>query len=175
MIEIVENYKDYAPHPRIRKSVKRIVSNVPPKRLFGLKAIILTNTKALNHKRRRQKIRYGKRKVHLNQCLGWYTRKWNNNPASIELMIDNIFNNFPEWLYYFNFFVDFTLTSTVFHEIGHHIHKSQAPEFKNKEIVAEKWRDQLSRDYFSRKYRYIILPVKLVFFLVKKLKGKTNR
>ena len=45
--------------------------------------------------------------------------KWNRNSAYIEILVDNIFADFPKWLYFSNFFIDLTLSETVFHEIGH--------------------------------------------------------
>ena len=172
MIKIEENYKEYIPHPKIKKSIKRMISNVPQKRLLGIHVIILTNTKALNNKKRRQKTKSRKRKVALNKCLGWYIQKWDKNPAYIELLIDNIFENIPKWFYYSDFLVDIVLSSTVYHEIGHHIHYTQAPEFNEREDVAEKWKKKLSKKYFTRKYWYIVYPIKPIIYVIDKWKKK---
>nr|WP_319396875.1 hypothetical protein [uncultured Desulfobacter sp.] len=94
MIKIQENYKDFVPHPKIIKSAKRLVAGLPQERTVGLNTIILTNTKALNNKKRRKKTKSRKRKVALNQFCGWYIERWQSNPAYIELLIDNIFLNF---------------------------------------------------------------------------------
>ena len=173
MIKIQENYKEYIPHSKISKSVERLVSDLPQKWIAGLGTIILTNTNALNNKRKRQNTKYRTREVSLNKCAGWYMKKWDNQPAYIELLVDNIFLDFPKWLYFSNFFVDYTLGYTIFHEIGHHIHKTQSPEFKEKEDVANKWRDKLTKSYFPKKYWYIIYPVRPIFYVLNKFKNKT--
>ncbi|MCD4811300.1 hypothetical protein K8R14_01690 [bacterium] len=172
MTHIQENYKNFNPHPKTLKSVERIVASIPSKRLAGLNTIILTNTKALNNKKRRQKTKSRKRKVALNNCLGWYIQKWDRNPAYIELLIDNIYQGYPKWVHFFNFIHDLPIASTLFHEVGHHIHKTQAPEFNDKEDVANKWGRKLYRKYCMNRYWYIIIPLYPVIYISNRLYKK---
>lgn len=52
MVEIVEKYKDYAPHPAVNRSVVRMIKALPSVQTQGLKFVILTNTGAFNRKQR---------------------------------------------------------------------------------------------------------------------------
>jgi hypothetical protein len=48
------------------------------------------------------------------------------------------------------------LGEVLFHEIGHHIHYTQAPEFREREDVAEDWKKRLSKIYFRKRYWYFV-------------------
>ena len=66
-------------------------------------------------------------------------------------------------------------SEVLFHEIGHHIHKTQAPEFKEREDVAESWEKRLCKIYFRKRYWYLT-PIAYVlyplFWLKKKLDSR---
>ena len=179
-IELQEHYKDYTPPLNVSKVFRRLISGVPNERLVGLKYIILKNSKALNHKDRRRKTWSRKRKVTLSKCYGWYSEKWEGRPAHIEIIVDNILEPWPRALLYFSFFKDLLFADTLFHEIGHHIHKTQAPEYREREDVAEKWSRILSRQYFRKRYWYIMVllwPFKALIDLKNKyvIKKQTNK
>jgi hypothetical protein len=95
MVEIQENYRDYEAPRCALKSVRRLIRYTPSKYFSGLQLIYLTNSDALNRKDRRQKTKWRKRKVALNNCAGWYVEKWNNQPARINLLVDKIFYDYP--------------------------------------------------------------------------------
>jgi len=67
----------------------------------------------------------------------------------------------------------------LFHEIGHHMHRTRAPEFKEREDVADSWEKRLSRVFFRKRYWYLMPVVYLLwplFWLKNKLaKSKENR
>ncbi len=178
MVKIQENYKNYEAPRCVLNSANRLVENTPKKYLMGLHLIHLTNTNALNRKNRRQKTISRKRKVALNNCSGWYAEKWNNQPAQIELYVDRIFLDYPPWALKLGFIADIALSSTFFHELGHHIHKTQVPEYDEREDVADKWKNRLSRRYFWKRYWYlmvIIYPFKPMFdWLLKRYDEKKN-
>ena len=48
------------------------------------------------------------------------------------------------------------MAEVLYHEIGHHLHRTVAREHEETENVAEKWRRRLSRYYLRRKYWYFI-------------------
>lgn len=169
-VQIKEVYRDFTTTIEIVKIVNRLLDGIPSKYLNGLQSIICTNASGLNRKRRREKTISRKRKVPSNTSRGLYHQYWNGQPAYIELFIDNIF--YPKrsrddikipsffriilgWLTRRSFFRDFRLSMTIYHEIGHHIHKTQAPEFAEHEDVADMWCEKLQMHYFYRKYWYI--------------------
>lgn len=159
MVEIRENYKDFEPPKAALKTIKRLIRYTPEKYFAGLHSIRLTNTKALNRKLRRQKIKSRNKRSSLSDSAGWYFEKWNNRPAYIELLIDKILDGYPAWILKVDFISDITLSRTFFHELGHHIHKTQAPEYSESEDVADKWKRRLSKKYFWKRYWYLLLLI----------------
>ena len=168
-VQIEEAYRDFSTPIEVVKIVSRLLNGIPSKYLNGLQSIICTNVSGLNRKRRRQKTIARKRKVDVYTSSGLYHQYWKGQPAYIELFIDNIF--YPKksddikiptlvkvilrLLSKRSFFRDFRLSKTLYHEIGHHIHKTQAPEFAEREEVADEWCEKLQMHYFYRKYWYI--------------------
>ncbi|MGH7947421.1 MAG: hypothetical protein ACREF9_20805, partial [Opitutaceae bacterium] len=97
--EIIENYRDYHPPFDVRAAVRRALRYVPPKYLLNLKSIVLNNTGGFNRQRRRAWTRSrGKKTMHA-EALGLYHPKWGNEPAWVELFVDNLVENIgsPWW------------------------------------------------------------------------------
>ena len=175
-ITIEEAFKDFVPPVSARKVVDRLLSGVPQKYLFGLKTVVLTNAAGLSHDRRRRKTRSRKRKVAIRECRGLYHRKWKNEPAWIEIFVDNLCAGWPIWVLRIPPCRDIAFAEVLFHELGHHIHKTRAPEYDEREDVAEKWERQLTHIYLWPKYWYIMLPARIVARALKpfqRLKNKT--
>lgn len=53
------------------------------------------------------------------------------------------------------------IASVLYHELGHHLHKTQYPEFKEKEDVAEEWRRKLTKAAIRKRYRYVMPLMKI--------------
>ena len=178
MVDINENYKGFEPPKVILKVIKRFIRYTPEKYFAGLHSVRLTNTNALNRKLRRQKTKSRGKSVSLYDSSGWYVAKWNNEPAYIELLIDKIFGGYPSWTLKISFIADVALSRTFFHELGHHIHKTQAPEHSEREDVAVKWEKRLSRKYFWKRHWYVLIlifPFRPLFnWLLKKYDEKQN-
>ena len=170
-IEICESYKDFSPPSWVHKSVTRLIEGVPDKYLAGLQSVTLTNVDGLNHSRRRQKTISRKRKVAVRECRGLYHYKWQGKPAYIELFVDQIIHRWPLIILKVPLFQDLLLADVLYHELGHHIHKTTAPENREREDVAEDWQKKLGRDYFRQKYKWIkpfrIILKPIVAFLLK--------
>ena len=177
-IDLKEHYRDYQPHASSKKSVERLIANTPADQLAGLKTIVLTNFDALNHDRRRGKTRSRKKKVAFKNCRGLYHQKWKGEPAWIELFLDNMFpQDMPKVLMYIPLIVDLVVADTLFHEIGHHVHYTHAPEYKEREDVADKWKVKLSAHYFRKEYWYAVPLLKVVawgYGLFKKTRRKSK-
>jgi len=173
---IQDAYRDFIPTINARRAVGRLLSGVPDKYLSGLKAIILTNAEGLSHDRRRQKTLSRKRKVLVRESRGLYYQKWQNEPAWIEVFVDNVCQGWPSWLLRIPFFRDLAFADVVFHELGHHIQKTQVPEFREREDVADKWSKRLSHHYFWRRYWYLMpLLFGLSFILKLFRRSKENK
>jgi hypothetical protein len=178
-VEIHENYKDFSAPIWVRNSITRLVDGLPAQYLNGLHSITLTNIGGLNHRRRRQKTIWRKRKVSVMACRGLYYQTWQGKPAMIELFIDKIIYRWPSVVLKVEIFQDMLLAGVLYHELGHHIHKAHAPEHREREDVAEDWRKKLSRLYFHQKYNwlkplgFILKPlVALMLQMVRLIQGK---
>ena len=55
-IEVVESYRDFVPPLNVVRIVERLLDMVPGRFLSGLSHMMITNTGALSHERRRLKI-----------------------------------------------------------------------------------------------------------------------
>ena len=160
-IEICESYKDYLPPSWVHRSVTRLLDGVPDKYLNGLRSVTLTNSSGLNHHRRRQKTIYKKRKVTVVECQGLYHQKNPGHPATIELFIDKIVNRWPTLILKMPLSQDMLLADVLYHEIGHHIHKTIAPEHRERENVADDWQKKLGRHYFRQNYKWL-KPIRII-------------
>jgi hypothetical protein len=156
-IDICESYKDFLPPLWVRKSVTRLIDGVPEKYVNGLHSVTLTktNTDGLNHSRRRQKTISRKRKVSVIECRGLYHQKWQGQQATIELFVDKIIHRWPDIVLKVPLVQDLLLADVLYHELGHHIHKTCAPEHREREDVAEDWQKKLGRHYFHQNYKWI--------------------
>ena len=166
-ILIQEVYNNYTPPFSIQRTVDNILTYVPEKHLLGLSSIILTNKDALSRKKRKTKSWHRKHKIALENTNGSYYQKWKKEPARIELIVDNILNDMPSFLRCIPYYRNMTVAGVLHHELGHHIHRTQLPENKEKEDVANKWRDRLNARYGRRKYWYL-LPIFFCLFILLK-------
>ena len=163
-VDIVESYKDYEPPNFVIHSVRKMIYVLPDNLLSGLKTVVLTNAGGLSHKRRRRKTMSRGKKVPLRDWLGVYHRKSKSNPAWIEIFIDHIVDDYPGSILYIPILREMMISKTLYHEIGHHIHLTQAPEHREKEDVADKWSIRLERYYFRKQHPIcIIILYPLVF------------
>ena len=161
--------------------VDRLLKKVPNKYLGNLHQVIIINSKNLNHKYRRKKVKSGNNTYRYKDCRGFYYQEWKGRPAYIELIIDNILLNWPIVLVKIPFIYDNLIAETLYHELGHHIHKYHEPIFKEKENVAEAWSKRLSNYYLRRRYWYLsvifFIPFKifqLSRFIINKIKKLHN-
>lgn len=152
MVSIVvrENLGEYRPPFDVSATIERLVGSVDPKYLAGLEAVVLSSRSSLNRKGRRRASKSRGKKVWVRDCLGLYERPRRGQPAWIELFVDTILAGATLRSLRFRFVQETVVAETLFHELGHHIHATQAPEHADPEDVAEKWRSRLEIESFSR-------------------------
>ena len=171
-IDIVESYRDYTPPIPVRAIVERLLARMPDKYKWGLKTIVLTDAASLSRSAGRGKLKSRNKRVHQRECLGMYMQKWKGEPAWIRLVVDNVLAEIPWYAKRIPIGRDAALGSVLYHEFGHHIHKTKKPEFKEKEDVADKWSDKLLVAYLRKQYWYfrpILMPIAYTFKLARKL------
>lgn len=155
-IDIVESYRNYTPPIPVRATVERLVARMPDKYKWGLKTIVLTDSPSISKSAGRGKLISRGTTYVQRECLGMYIQKWKGEPAWIRLVVDNILNEIPWYATRIPLVRDAALGSILYHEFGHHIHKTKKPEFKEKEGVADKWSDKLLVAYLRNQYWYLM-------------------
>ena len=156
MVDIVESYRDWAPPVDVSRVVSRLLSGTEKRYKVGLATVVLTNVAGLSRDRRRQKTWSRGRKRPIVKCRGLYHQAWRGDPAWVEVFVDNTLRGVPPWLLRLPLLQDAIVGDVLFHEIGHHLHATQAPEYREREDVAERWERRLSRQYTRRRYWYLI-------------------
>jgi len=81
-----------------------------------------------------------------------------NEQAWIELFVDEILRvwqkglwlKVPPWR-------DILVSDALYHEIGHPIHSTRRPEFREHETVADEWRDRLPGRHIKGRYPWLLL------------------
>jgi hypothetical protein len=154
-IPIYESYGDYKPPRDTVRIVRRFLATVPPEYLRGLGAIVLCSAGSLSRKKRRGKSWSRGKKVALKVAYGTYHQKWHGESARIELYVDNIYKRWPRWVARLPVFSSLLVADTLFHELGHHIHHTILPEFREREEVADEWQKKLMREAVRRRYWYL--------------------
>jgi len=155
-MNIVENYSMYRPPIEMMGAVSSLMASVPEAYLGGLGAVILTNTAALNHDRRRSKTKSRGRKVGLDRTRGMYHGTWKGEKAWIEIFVDKVLNGVPTVLLRIPLLRDLTLGEVLYHEIGHHVHRTKMPEYREPEDVADNWVKKLMGLHMRRRYWYLL-------------------
>src|SRR5882762_160352 len=162
--ELVESYRDFEPPADFKQVVETLLAYVPPKYLVGLKKIILTNSSALSRDQRKQKTWSRNHKVRLSECRGSYFRATKSSSATVWLYVDNIVRHEPAWIARVPLLRYMEPSNVLYHEIGHHIHATSKPAYKECEDVAEEWRRKLLGN-FARKRFWYLRPLFLCFGL----------
>jgi hypothetical protein len=106
----------------------------------------------------------------MQQVRGYYQRAWRGQPAYIELRVDKICLSLRGPLAWSGLLRDFTFGEVLFHEIGHHVHYTVRPEFKEKEDAADSWGKTLLSKGIRQRHRYLLFLrplLKPIFFLLR--------
>ena len=151
-VKVNEAYQGWSAPGWIQEVTRGLLEAVEPRHLRGLQAVVLTNRDALTRDRKRAKVWWRSRKVRIAESLGLYHHATPREGAWIELMTDSVLAGAPRWAWYFPIIRDGLLADTLYHEIGHHIHAVHAPEYRERENVADEWRDRLMRAMYRHKH-----------------------
>jgi hypothetical protein len=143
--------------------VQRMLDSVPEKYLVGLRQVVLTNASGLPRKLRRSVTKSRRHKVRFEKAAGLYHPAFNGKPAWIEIFVDNILRGWESgWWLRFPLIREGKLADVLFHEIGHHIHFTCRPEYREREDVADVWLVRLRRDYNRQRFPWMTRFVRLL-------------
>jgi hypothetical protein len=147
-----------------------MIASIPANLLFGLDAVVFTDINSLSQKRRTSTTRSRGRKVRIGNTAGLYHRKWQGKPAWIEIFVDQTMGaqSGHQWIFKIPVVRDILFSDILFHEIGHHIHATAQPEFREKEDVADNWKLKLQRRYMRGRYPWLTTVVSLAKPLIKR-------
>ena len=160
---ITASFSEYKPPFAVVPVVQRLLDSVPPRYLAGLEEIVLTNTANFSRSRRRSVTKSRKRKVRQADALGLYHQAWQGKRAWIEIFVENVLApSEGTWRLRFRLVRELLIGNVLFHEIGHHIHYTSHPEFREKENVADNWNTKLRRNYYRRKRPVLGAVLRLV-------------
>jgi hypothetical protein len=170
-IEVKEAYRNYIPPLDALAIVQELLRTVPDKYLTGLDCVVLTNTEGLSRRDRVGKVWSRKRKFDKSSVLGRYHGRSGNSSPYIELRVDRIIFGLKRLPSRIPMLRDIVFGHVLFHEIGHHIHRTVRPEYDEKEDVADKWAGKLNRNFVRKKYWYalpILIPVLKFYKLMRR-------
>ncbi len=138
--DIESRYVGYSPPFPVEKVIAHMVEWTPAEYIRGLGKVVLTNRQAQPRAVRRAVTRSRGKKVKRIEALGLYHPAHGNEPAWIEMFVDNIFGHWEKGLWLRSRVLRSSLLGDVFfHELGHHIHFTLRPEHKEREDVADVW------------------------------------
>lgn len=160
---IITAFSEYEPPCDVVALSQRIIESVPKEYLHGLTQVVLTSTGNLARDRRRSVTKSRGRKVRIKEARGLYHPASHQRGAWIEVFVDNVLDRRGQgwdgwrgrWLQRSNWFRETELSDVLFHEIGHHIHFTVRPEYREKEDVADVWKVRLQRNYIRQRHHTI--------------------
>ena len=162
-VKIVEKYYNYSPPVHVYGSLQLLLRYVPLEHLAGLHKITLTNSEHLR-KQIKGKITREKERFRPADCRGLYQN------GQIWLIMDQIFEA--------GFMIippikTVVIGSVLYHEIGHHIHRMEKPGFrKDREAIADEWKDKLMQTFLRQRYWYLLGIGKLLSPLLRRVQSR---
>ena len=160
------SFSGYEPPFDAEPIVQRMLDSVPEKYLVGLQEVVLTNASGLSRKQRRRVTKSRGRKVRFDEAAGLYHPAFNGRPAWIEIFVDNTLRGWESgWWLRIPLIREGKLADILFHEIGHHIHFTCRPEYREQEDVADMWQVRLGRNYTQKRFRLMTGFVRFIRFL----------
>lgn len=165
-IRVNEAYSDYVPGVDATQVVRRLLQRVPEKYTRGLDCIVLTNFSGQPRRNRVGKLTARGRRVAKSRVRGLYHSQWKGRPPWIELYLDNICRDVPKWALWIPPVRDLIIADVFYHELGHHVHLFIRPEYREKEDVADDWRNKFGGNFLRQQYWYL-MPVFKVLRLFK--------
>jgi hypothetical protein len=135
--QVIVSFSGYKPPFDPAPIVRRMLDSVPRNYLTGLGTVVLSNASGLSAKRRKISVKRRKRKATLARASGAYHPPFRGNAAWIEIFVDNTLRGWETGLWLrVPYIREGRLSDVLFHELGHHIHRTVRPEHR----VKRTWR-----------------------------------
>ena len=173
-IRINEAYSDYVPHINATRVVRRLLQRVPENYTRGLDCVVLTNFAGQPRRNRVGKLTSRGRRLAKSRVRGLYHPQWGGRRPWIELYLDKIFQDVPKWALWIPPVRDLIVAEVLYHELGHHVHLFIRPEYREREDVADDWRNKFGGNFLRHQYWYL-MPVFKVLRLFKPKTGNRGK
>jgi hypothetical protein len=149
--EIQEYYKN-TPPVNARRTVERLLRGIPQQHLEGLEAVILCDTASFEeHYGHEEKVPTAR-----------YIQPKDGSPPSIEICVDRLIQGHEGFPLRISILRDIIFSDTLYHEVGHHINRTQKIAGQEAEPFAERWRTTLQKRYLLSNYWFIIIPLAIL-------------
>jgi hypothetical protein len=172
MVQVVEAFSDYAPPCHAKAVVEDLLGSASPDKLARLRTVVLTNKAALKGQRKPKWSWHRGRKTRHADALGMYHAEWRGESAWIELFVDQIIGDTPRWALRLGIVRTFVFGPTLYHELGHHIHRRHRPEQREPEDVADDWKRSLMRTHLRRRHRFVRLVLVPIAWIAGRLRDR---
>ena len=155
MVQVIDHTNGWDGGLQICSTVERLLGFLSVDQLGSLESVFVTRHELQPHSRRRHKTRSRGRKIPILGCAGLYHQSWAGRRAWIELFADSITpSGWPRWVLRRRVMQNAVVGAIFFHEVGHHLHSTRAPEHREREDVAEKWSSRLLIPFLKREHSW---------------------
>lgn len=157
-VDVAEMLEGFEAPFDLKGTVEGLLASVPDRYLASLKRVVITTSQGLSGKMKRKVHRYrsGERGRYAN-AAGFYQPRGGTQEAVIVLLADNLVKGWPRWTFRFRLCCETVLAQTLYHELGHHVHRTQRPSRKDPEILANDWARRFRKNHFRTRHRYLFL------------------
>ena len=170
-VQVKEAYRDYVPPVDAAAIVQQLLHTVPDRYLTGLDCVVLTNETGLSRRDRVGKVWSRKRKYDKSRVFGRYHGRSRSCLPYIELRVDRILLGLRGVPLRIPLLREIVFGHVLFHEVGHHIHRTMRPEHTEKEDVADKWAGKLNFNFIRSKYWYalpLLIPASKIYTFMRR-------
>lgn len=156
MVRIVEFSPGAGVAPRVTAAIGRLLAGIDKIYVAGLDRVVLRSSLTLGKRELRRLRSLSRGSLRNGLPRGLYYKRTATSPAYIVIFFDLILGAWPRIVFYVPFFADAAFSKTLFHEIGHHVHRALHPEYRDSEAIANEWKTKLRRSYFRGRYWYLV-------------------
>lgn len=157
----------------IKVTTKILLKYIPVKYLKGIESIYYID---INYYNKYLGKFYKDDNLYNKKTLGLYF-PLKENKARLIILLDNLIEQYSSRLMEIFFFRTLFISKPLFHEIGHHMHRTIITDNRDKEIVANLYEIELRNIFFHKRYLFLeicLYPFFLFYKYSKLLQSKTR-
>lgn len=168
---VVYSKQQPAPAP-ILKSARLLLHALSPDHLSGLGQIVLRRSDELSRRERSKPTKRRKGRGRIKDARGLYYERTPQRLAYAVIFVDRVLSSWPAFFFRIGLLRDHAVARTLYHEIGHHLHRTRNPWKVDAETAAEEWRRVLFRQYGQKRYWYALPALYVIRGVLRLLRGR---